>query len=207
MEVTEVRRIRSKVHLFIGSEHIVLPEKLYRERPVQPGDEIDLDEFDQWLLLHQYRPALDYAVSLLSARAHSTKELEDKLTRLGYRPATVEMVLYKLSSNDLIDDADFARQWVTSRANRKLGRARIALELRRKGITGEEAEAALESLDPDDQLADAVSLVEKAIRRAKPGEDPRKTAQRLTAMLARRGFSFDQAREAIRQAMDGLEDE
>ena len=201
MEVNEVRRVRSKVHLLIGSERIVIPARLYQERPIQAGDDIDLDEFDQWLLLHQYRPALDYAVSLLSARAHSTRELEDKLTRLGYRPATVEMVLYKLSSNGLTDDADFARQWVASRANRKLGRSRIAQELRRKGISADDAEAALDQLDEDDQLSAAVDLVQKGLRRAKSGEDPRKTANRLIAMLARRGYSYDQAKEALRQAM------
>lgn len=202
MEVNEIRRVRSKVHLLIGSERIVIPARLYQERPVQVGDDIDLDEFDQWLLLHQFRPALDYAVSLLSARAHSTGELESKLLRLGYRPATVEMVLYKLSSNGLTDDADFARQWVASRANRKLGRGRIAQELRRKGISAEDAQAALDQLDEDDQLSAAVDLVRKGLQRAKPGEDPRKTANRIIAMLARRGYGYDQAKEALRQAME-----
>lgn len=207
MEVTEVKRVRSKMHLTIGSERIVIPATLYRERPLEIGDEIDLEEYDHWLLLHQYRPALEYAVSLLAARAYATRELESKLLRLGYRPATVEMVLYKLTSNNLMDDADFARQWAQSRANRSLGRTRIAQELRRKGVSAEDAAAALDSLDPEEQQESADALVAKALRRAKAGEDPRKTAQRITAMLARRGFSYDQAREAIRRAMSDVDED
>lgn len=207
MEVSEVKRVRGRVQIQLGSERIVLPASLYRERPLEPGDEVDPEEYDQWLLLHQYRPALDYAVSLLSARAYAAGELESRLLRAGYRPATAEMVLYKLSSNGLLDDADFARQWAQARAGRKLGRTRIAQELRRKGVSQEDAEAALDALDPEEQQENAAALAGKALRRAKPGEDPRKTAQRITAMLARRGFSYDQARDAIRAAMDGLEAE
>ena len=63
------------------------------------------------------------------------------------------------------------------------------------------------AIDDEGQLDGAVSLVEKALARPKPGEDPRKTAARLTAMLARRGYGYDIAREAIRQVMAEPEDE
>lgn len=207
MEVTEIRQVRGKMHLRIGSERIVLPKSLYAERPLTEGQEIDLEEYDQWLLLHQYRPALDYAVSLLAARAHATGELESKLLRAGYCPATVEMVLYKLSSNHLTNDEEFARQWVQVRAGRKLGARRIAQELRCKGVSEEEAEAALETLDPEEQLDSAVALAEKGLRKAKTGEDPRKTRQRVSAMLVRRGFSYDMVREAISLAQENLGEE
>ena len=48
--------------------------------------------------------------------------------------------------------------------------------------------------------------MEKNLGRAKPGEDPRKTAARLTAMLARRGYGYDIARQAIEQVMEGMDD-
>ena len=117
------------------------------------------------------------------------------------------MVLYKLERERLLDDADFARQWVESRSHRKLGRQRIALELRRKGISADESEAALEAIDGEEQLANATSLAAKALIRAKKDEDPCKTAQRIHAMLARRGFGWDIAREAVSAAMAEREDE
>jgi len=207
VEVIEsIRRVRGKVYIAIGPEEIVIPLRLFRERPLEEGGEIDLEEYEHWLLLHQYRPALERAVALLAARAHSKHEIEQKLRRSGYRPGTIEMVLYKLEKERLLDDADFAQQWVQARTDRKLGRRRIAQELRHKGVSAEEAEAALEDVDEEEQLAAAVALVEKAVARIKPGEDPRRAAQRITGMLIRRGFDWDIAREALRQAMRDVEE-
>lgn len=208
MEVIEaIRRERGKVRITVGSEEVLVPLALFRERPLEEGQPIDLEEYDNWLMVRQYRHALDRAVGYLAARAHSCREIEQKLTRIGYRPCTVEMVIYKLQKENLLDDADFARQWVEARSGHSLGRQRIALELRRKGISAAEAEAALEDIDDEDQLAGAVHLVEKNLHRAKPGEDPRKTAARLTAMLARRGYGYDVAKEAIQQVLTDIEDE
>ena len=205
--ITAIKKERGKVRVTVSEcTEVLVPLSLFRERPLTVGEPINLDEYDQWLMLRQYRHALDRAVAFLASRARSRKEIEDKLLRCGYRPCTVEMVIYKLETENLLDDADFAQQWVEARSARKLGRNRIAQELRRKGISADETEAALEAIDEDDQLAGAISLVEKAAARAKPGEDPRKSAQRITAMLARRGYGWDIAREAISQVMQQMEE-
>lgn len=205
--ITAIKKERGKMRVTISeSDEILVPISLFRERPLQEGEPIDIEEYDNWLMVRQYRHALDRAVAFLASRARSRKEIEDKLLHCGYRPCTVEMVIYKLETENLLDDADFAQQWVEARSARKLGRNRIAQELRRKGVSADEAEAALDAIDDDDQLAGAVSLVEKAMARVKPGEDPRKTAQRITAMLARRGYGWDIAREAISQVMQEMEE-
>ena len=56
-------------------------------------------------------------------------------------------------------------------------------------------------IEDEDQLAGAVALAEKAAARIKPGEDMRKATNRIAAMLARRGYSWDIAKEAIRHAI------
>lgn len=205
--IVSIQRERGRFRLTLsGGETIDVPAELFRERPFQEGDSVDLEAYDQWLLTRQYRPALEYAVSLLAARAHSAREIERKLLGRHYRPATAEMVLYKLRREGLLDDADFARQWTASRASRKLGPARIARELRQKGVADADAEAALMDIDKETQLADATALAEKAFRHGKPGEDPRKAAQRVAGMLARRGYAWDIAREAIRQAQSNMDE-
>ncbi len=211
MEVTDVRQVRKTWYINIGGERYRLPDAIYRERPLSPGDDIDPDEYDQWLLLRQYRPALEYAVSLLARRSFAEKELEARMRRLGYRPATCEMVLYKLRSNGLTDDADFAKQFVRAGSRRNLGADRIRRELRMRGVDADTAAEAMEALREDEQLTAAAALAEKGIRGAKPGEDKRKTDQRVLAMLARRGYPCSLASEALRtarQAMaDGTEEE
>jgi len=206
--ITSIRKERGKWRITVNeSDDLLVPSSLFRERPLHEGEAINLEEYDQWLMIRQYRHALDRAVAFLASRARSRREIEQRLLQSGYRPCTVEMVLYKLEKENLLDDADFARQWVEARSARKMGKTRIAMELRRKGVSAEEAEAALESIDEEDQLSGAIALVEKAIARIKPGEDPRKTASRLTAMLARRGYGWEIAREAIQQVMKGIDTE
>ena len=203
--ITEIRKERGRYRVTVSeSDEFLVPVSLMRERPLKTGEPLNVEEYDNWLMVRQYRHALDRAVGYLAARARSRREVEQKLLQAGYRPCTVEMVLYKLEREKLLDDADFAQQWVEARAGRKLGRSRIAQELRRKGISEDEAEAALAQIDDDDQLAGAIALAEKAAARRKPGEDPRKAASRIHAMLARRGYSWDVAREAVRKAMDGI---
>ena len=200
--ITAIKKERGKYRVTVNdAEDVLVPVSLMRERPLSEGQPIDLEDYDNWLMVRQYRFALDRAVGYLAARACSTREIEQKLLRAGYRPSTVEMVIYKLQRENLLDDADFARQWVESRQHHKLGRSRIAQELRRKGISQEEAEYALSVIDDDDQLSGAVALAEKAAARIKPGEDMRKAASRIAGMLARRGYSWDIAKQAIAQAL------
>lgn len=200
--ITAIKKERGRYRVTVNeSDDVMVPVSLMRERPLKEGQSIDLEEYDNWLMVRQYRFALDRAVGYLAARARSTREIEQKLLQAGYRPCTVEMVIYKLQRENLLDDADFARQWVESRQTHKLGRSRIAQELRRKGVSQEEAEEALSAIDDDDQLAGAIALAEKAAARVKPGEDQRKVASRITGMLARRGYSWDIAKQAIQQVL------
>ena len=206
--ITAIKKERGRYRVTINdSEDIIVPLSLLRERPLKEGQPINLEEYDNWLMVRQYRFALDRAVGYLAARARSKHEIEQKLLQAGYRPSTVEMVIYKLQRENLLDDADFARQWVESRQNHKLGRSRIAQELRRKGVSQEEAEEALSVIDDDDQLSGAIALAEKAAARIKPGEDIRKASARIAGMLARRGYAWDIAKEAIQHALSNDLDE
>lgn len=206
--ITQISKERGRYRVTISeSESFLLPVSLMRERPLTVGQPIDIEEYDNWLMLRQYRHALDRAVAYLAARARSIHEVEQKLLQAGYRPCTVEMVIYKLQREHILDDADFAKQWVESRSTRSLGRSRIAMELRRKGVSADDAEAAMADIDDEDQLSGAIRLAEKAVSRMKAGEDPRKAGNRILAMLARRGYSWDIAKEALRSAMSDFSDD
>ena len=199
--ITGIRRERGKMRVTLNlDQDVLVPISLFRERPLEEGQSLDLEEYDNWLMVRQYRHALDRAVVYLTARARSRRELEDCLLRCGYRPSTVEMVLYKLEREHLLDDADFARQWVEARSGRTLGKRRIAQELQRKGVDRETAEAALEQVDAEADEAACLRLAEKlAPRYAR--EEPYKARQKLTQALVRRGFDWDDAKNAATQVL------
>ena len=66
MEVTEVKKTGRRYTLRIGGETIRVAGSVFEERPLAAGDEVDLEEYDNWLLLRQYRPAMEYALNLLA---------------------------------------------------------------------------------------------------------------------------------------------
>lgn len=206
--ILQIKKSRGRVRVSLDNgESLNLTQAVFDEHPLQEGQELDLEAYDQWLLVREYPRALERAISCLALRACSRGEIIQKLKRSGYRPCTVEMVLYKLEREKLLDDSDFARQWVQSRAGKKLGRTRIAMELRRKGVSADDAQAALDDLDEEQEMDGAVSLAMKAWARRKSDEDPYKARQRIMAMLVRKGYNSSMASKAVRRAMEEAETE
>ena len=127
---------------------------------------------------------------LLTARARTRAELAGQLTKRGYPHDVSTKVLDRLAEVGLIDDADFAQQWVHSRrANASKGNRALAAELRTKGLDDDVIAAALNGIDGSSEHDRAVKLVQTKLRRENLDGDQAKVARRLVGMLARRGYS------------------
>ncbi len=193
---------RGAVVRFESGERLWFGRAAWLERaPLRPGDVEDLESLKQWLLPRQYPKALGGAVRLLAARARSTGEIRRKLTDYGYMDDTVDMVLYKLEQEGLVDDEAFAREWAAARARRQIGRARILRELAQKGVERETAERAVEAVDEEERDAAALVLARKLLRRYAGEADAKKATAKLMAAMARRGYDFDCARRAVEGAL------
>ena len=175
--------------------------------PLQPGDVEDLDGLKQWLLPRQYPQALAGAVRLLAARARSTGEIRQKLEAYGYMDDTVDMVLYKLEKEGLLDDGAFACEWAAARARHQIGRGRILRELVHKGVSRDVAERAVDALDREEGDAAALALAQKLLRRYAGEPDAKKAMAKLMAAMARRGYDFESARRAVEQALEEAQGE
>ena len=127
---------------------------------------------------------------LLTARARTRAELEGQLAKRGYPDDVSTQVLDRLADVGLIDDADFAEQWVRSRrVNAGKGKRALAAELRTKGVDNEVITAALSDIDAGAERERAEQLVNDKLRRERNTEDEAKLTRRLVGMLARRGYS------------------
>jgi len=109
-------------------------------------------------------------------------------------------VLERYDEVGMIDDAAFARAWVSSRHHsRGLARRALANELRQRGVDADTAGAALDDLDPDTEAATARALVDRKLRAAR-GE-PEAVFRRLVGMLARKGYGPGLAIRVVKDAM------
>ena len=110
-------------------------------------------------------------------------------------------MLDRLAAVGLVDDADYAEQWVHSRRARsgKSNRA-LAAELHRKGVDNDVITAALGGMGLGAERAQAEQLVRTRLRREVLGDDSKdeaRVSRRLVALLARRGYSQTVAWEVV----------
>lgn len=136
---------------------------------------------------------------LLTARARTRAELSGQLTKRGYTDDICDRVLDRLADVGLVDDADFAEQWVRSRREYGgKGKRALAAELRTKGVDSDVITAVLDGIDAGAERDRAEQLVQAKLRREKLADDDTRLARRLVGMLARRGYSQTMACDVVR---------
>src|ERR1700758_1260711 len=126
---------------------------------------------------------------LLTARACTRAELSGQLAKRGYPDDVSDRVLDRLAAVGLVDDAEFAEQWVQSRrANAGKSRRALAAELHTKGVDNEIITSVLGGMDVGAERVRAEELVQARLKRENLAGDQMRVARRLVTMLARRGY-------------------
>lgn len=139
-----------------------------------------------------YQKALDAAAKQLSYRALSTKMLRDKLLEKGHEDMAADYAVAWLTERGLLSDETFADSVVRTYQARGCGPMRIRQELTRRGVSRETADAALEGFSADQ--AQLTALLDK---RLKGNLSDRKEIDKAVAFLQRRGFAWQDIRDAL----------
>lgn len=148
------------------------------------------------------------ALRLLEQRLHSRAELDRKLRERGYPTPVRTVILADLERVGLVDDQQFAEAFIRQKlgSSRPVGRQRILLDLRRRGVPAElaentYAEIAAEDGDDDSELERARAAAErKWASLVRSGREYQKARASLYRFLASRGFSGD----IVRRILDDL---
>lgn len=196
LKLLGVRRDYGRATLTLSNgETLAMPRAMLKERPYRGGTPFDRDAFDAFLSERSYPFAMEKAVALLAMRPRTQQEIADALRKNAYPERTVARVMARLDEAGYINDTDFAEQWAASRTNKGMGSRRIRMELRRKGVDSEAIDEALTAIDEDDMLSGAL----KAARKAASGKDitDPKDRQKILAALARRGYGYSEAKQAL----------
>jgi len=172
-----------------------MPRAMLRERPYKSGMPFDREAFNSFIRDRSYPFALEKAVAQLASRARTEKEILDSLRKNAYPELTIAKVMARLHEAGYINDADFAAQWTAERTAKGLGVHRISMELRRKGVDQMEIDQAVSAIDDEEMMNGALKAAQKAAR----GKDLHSPAdrQKILAALARRGYDFSIARQAL----------
>jgi regulatory protein len=149
----------------------------------------------------------------LARRDHSELEIRQALRREGFAEEAVDETILRLRRQRYLDDAGFAARLARSRlAHSGLGRNRVRLELRRKGVRRATVEAGLEEALGEVSEAEVLDALARRLWRSRAADDPASRIRKLWMFLVRRGFPSDLVHARLRalfprwrDALEGLE--
>ena len=145
------------------------------------------------------------ALSLLSFRGRSVKELRKRLHEKGESAEQIAPTIERLQQSGLLDDARFAAERVRAGVVGKArSRRQIEHDLVQRGVTREVAADAFRRVLEDEGTSELAVTVRAAKKKMKTLErlDPQAQRQKLYAFLARQGHSPDLVRRALREVLD-----
>ena len=155
------------------------------------------------------------ALARLARRDHSEQEIRRALGRDGFAPEAVDEAVSRLRHERYLDDAGFAARLARSRlAHHHVGRNRVRMELRKKGVGRATAEAGLREALGEVSEAAALDAQARRFWRTRAADEPARRVRKLWVFLVRRGFPADLVQARLRRlwprwsdALEGLEPE
>jgi regulatory protein len=191
-----------------AADRVAAPGAGVRDWGAAPGAEAGGQAADPEAVARQI------CLRMLATAPRTRAQLAGALRRRGVPEDAAEAVLGRFAEVGLIDDAMFASAWVESRHHgRGLSGRALAAELRTRGVPADDIRAAVDGLDPEQEVATARGLVARRLAGTR-GDPAPVRVRRLIGVLARKGyppaFAYRLVREALERegvdlAADGLD--
>ena len=163
----------------------------YKEAGFSEGEEISPEKYNQLKKLDEKRSAVKKSVDLLSISSQTEYLLKTKLLKRGFsREASEDAVSY-LKNKNLINDTDYAKQWVISRLRKNpSGPYILKGMLSARGVDRETADSVVNSLFTDETAEKAISVQAEKLRRNKKNTD-----EKIIRKLLSKGFAMKDIRK------------
>ena len=174
-----------------GSFYCGMKLEVVIKNRLKVGQDVELSYLDALQIESEKATALDKAMTHLSSSMKTRRQVSDFLRKKGYVDAVVEYVLEKLEGYGFVDDEEYARQYAGS-ASKTKGRRLIALELQKKGVPADEAQAAVENIQGEEDAA--LKILQKYMRGRTAD---RETLYKAFRYLLGKGFEYDTAKSAL----------
>ena len=203
----EPQRRPGRLNVFVDGQFILgVGETVAADLGLRVGREITPETLREVAGAEEVHKATEAALVLLEVRARARREIETRLAQKGYDDLVITQVLEKLTRLGLLDDAQFAAQWVEAKTraggSRPVGRRRLSSELFGKGVAKEQIAEAVEKVTNDDELALARAAAGKKVRIVPTDRDVLQAERRkLMGFLQRRGFGWETVKRVTREAL------
>lgn len=202
MQIIEKIVLKSKgnkeyeCHLNNG-DRFMLHEDVLVKMGLYKGQQLTEEETEQLAIESSFRKVYHKALSYLSYRMRSKKEMEDYLGKNEYPFSIIKKVIERLKKEGHINDRDFAEAFVRTKINTTMsGPGKIKYDLMKKGIDEQDALQALDHYSKEQQLEQAKKLIQKRMLHNKRVSH-KELQQKAKQFLLQKGFTFDMIEEAF----------
>lgn len=156
------------------------------------GKELTEEEAEALLASARRSGLKEKALNLLTRKPQSRRELERKLGEWEASEEECAAICDRMEELGYLNDASYAAMVVRHYSNKGFGEKKLRDELYRRGIPRDLWDEALaQAQDPSDAID---AFVAKKLAEKRPD---RKELQKVSAALARRGYSWSDIRDAL----------
>ncbi len=198
MVITKLEALgKNRSRVFIDEE---LAFVLYRGElsryQIREGEELSEANYREITEVVLKKRARLRCMNLLKSRDRTEYQLRVKLSQGDYPQEIIEDAIQYVKSYRYVDDVAFASRYIEFRQESK-NRQILIQELRQKGISKEDIQAAFDEKEPVDESEMIRKWIEK--KRIDPETAEPKEKQKLYQFLLRKGFSYSEISKVIRE--------
>ena len=158
------------------------------------GQHVTKEQLDGYQLESEKATALDKALTYITATQKTEKQIRDYLQKKGYVQAVVEYVIEKMRGYNFLNDESYAQDYVQEVSGKKGGKL-IKMELRKRGVSEDAIDRALDELPLDEQIRSATEILQKYLRYKHRDQA---TLQKAFRYLLGKGFDYEIAKDALK---------
>lgn len=192
-----------------SDEELLLPLDLIFQYQLRKDDIIDDDVYEQLHTEAVKYKIQESALRFLSLRMHSSFELYQKLVKKKFEKHLISDVLKTLKENGLLNDKNFAERFcVEAFFHRKIGKNKIRMLLKQRGVAPDIIEESIQGIQDaeTDTSSPLEMLAHKKLKQLRGRNiEGRELANKLTAFLIQRGYSFTEVRAMIQKLLSSSE--
>jgi regulatory protein len=180
------KRNKERVNLYLDNEYAFSID-IMTAAQLHKGQHLTDAEIATLQAQGEVSKAVERAVRFLSYRPRSVAEVRRNLTEKQVPAAVIDAAVERLHGLGYLDDRAFAAYWVENRnAFKPLSQRALRYELRQKGVTRADIDAALAHLDEGEI---ALQAARTQIHRQR-GTTQQQFRSKVGAFLQRRGFGY-----------------
>lgn len=201
--ITTQKKHKNRYNIFLddgeGEKYgFSVDEAVLVEYRLRKGLELDETQISTLIQKDTLHKSYTLAITFLSYRMRTKKEIYDYLLQKEVDETHIAQVIEKLTEEKLIDDAQFANMFVSSRKNTSTkGPLLIKKELIDKGVSNTIASEAIQQYSYEEQYEKASQWVEKKLNQSKK-DSFRQRVNKLRANLLQKGFTQDVVQDVFR---------